>query len=164
MRLPWPAVTGGLLAVAVGAAGLIRAAVPEPASAPASPSGPGAVTVVNAYVRAPIPPHADVAAAYFTVYNTTGRVDRIVRVLAGAGAAATLHTDVGGHMQLVRHGVAVPAHGKLVLAPGGVHVMIEHLFGELPAGEQVNLEVDFARAGPLDVVAKVIPYGAKPPS
>ena len=164
MRLPWPAVTGGLLAVVVGVAGLVRAAMPEPVSAPASPSGPGAVTVVNGYVYAPIPPHTDVAAAYFTVYNTTDRPDRIVSVLSGAGATAMLHTDVGGHMQAMAHGAVVPAHGKLVLAPGGVHVMIEHLFGKLAVGQEVNLEVDFASAGAEDVAAKVIPYGAKPPS
>ena len=153
MRLPWPGVAGGVAAVALGAAGLIAAAVPQ--SSGVGAAAPGAVTVADAYVRAPIPPVRQ-AAAYFTVYNTTDRADRITGVQTGAGATAQLHSAA---MQPVSAAV-VPAHGKLVLHTGGMHVMIGGLFGRLMPGQDVNIEVDFARAGAIDVVAKVIPYGA----
>lgn len=156
MRLPWPGVAGGAVAVALGAAGLIAAAVPQSSGAP--PSSPGAVTVADAYVRAPVPP-AKEAAAYFTVYNTTDRPDRITGVQTGAGATATLHSAAMKEMP----GAVVPAHGRLVLHTGGMHVMIGQLFGRLAPGQFVNIEVDMAHAGAIDVVAKVIPYGATPP-
>lgn len=162
MRLPWPAVVGGTAAIVLGAAGLIRAAVPQSSAVPVA-SGPGQVTVADAYVRAPLPP-GKVAAAYFTVYNTTSRPDRVVGVLTGAGEAAVLHDEVNGRMVALANGAAVPAHGKLVLRAGGKHVMIEHLFDKLVAGQTVNIEVDFAHAASVDVVAPVIPYGAAPPT
>jgi copper(I)-binding protein len=156
MRLPWPGVAGGAVAVALGAAGLIAAAVPS--SSGAAAASQGAVTVADAYVRAPVPPATE-AAAYFTVYNTTGAPDRITGVQSGAGATAALHN---ASMQELP-GAVVPAHGKLVLRTGGMHVMIGHLFGKLAPGQFVNIEVDMAHAGAIDVVAKVIRYGATPP-
>lgn len=157
MRLPWPGVAGGVVAVALGAAGLIAAAVPQSSGAVAS-SGPGAVTVADAYVRAPVPPVKE-AAAYFTVYNTTSRPDRVTGVQTGAGDTASLHN---ASMRPVAS-ATVPAHGKLVLRAGGLHVMIGHLFGRLQPGQFVNIEVDLQHAGAIDVVAKVIPYGATAP-
>jgi copper(I)-binding protein len=156
MRLPWPGVAGGVVAVALGAAGLIAAAVPQSSGAVAA--SPGAVTVANAFVRAPVPP-AKEAAAYFTVYNTTSAPDRITGVQTGAGATAALH---GASMKPLS-GAVVPAHGKLVLRTGGMHVMIGQLFGRLRPGQFVNIDVTFVHAGSIDVVAKVLPYGATPP-
>ena len=159
MRLPWHAVGGGVVAVALGAAGLIAAAVPQSSgAAPTTSSGPGAVTIADAYVRVPVPPGKE-AAAYFTVYNTTGQPDRITSVQTGAGATAELHS---ASMQELS-GATVPAHGKLALRTGGMHVMIGQLFGKLVAGQFVNIDVNFVHAGAIDVVAKVIPYGATPP-
>jgi copper(I)-binding protein len=142
--------------VALGAAGLIAAAVPQ--SSGAAPESPGVVTMADAYVRAPVPP-AKEAAAYFTVYNTTNRPDRITGVQTGAGLTASLHS---ASMRPLRS-ATVPAHGKLELRAGGMHVMIGQLLGTLTPGQDVNIEVDFARAGAIDVVATVIAYGATPP-
>lgn len=162
MRLPWPALAAGSVAVAVGAAGLIYAAVPQSTAAPSS-SGPGAVTVADAYVRAPIPPNLNEASAYFTAYNTTSHPDRIIGVQTGAGAVSMLHTSAGGHMRMLMQGVTVPAHGKLVLQAGGKHVMIQGLIGRLEPGQHVDIEVIFAKAGPVDTRAPVIAYGAPVP-
>lgn len=153
--LAWSAV-----AIALGAAGLIAAAVPQSSasSGPSASPGAGEITVTNAYVRANVP-GTGTAAGYFTVYNTTSRADRIVSVETGAGESAELHS---GTMQPLRSAV-VPAHGTLALHPGGDHLMIEHLLGRLRPGQTVNVEVDFARTGPVDVVAKVIRYGAPVP-
>jgi copper(I)-binding protein len=164
MRLPWPAVLGGTLVVALGAAGLIRAAVPQSAAAsPDAPSAAGPIVVTGAYVRAPVPP-TQIAAAYFTVYNTTGTADRLESVETGAGATAELHTvQPDGSMDAAANGVVIPAHGTLVMTTGKAHVMIEQLFGKLTAGQSVNIELDFQRAGSINVVAPVIAVGAPAP-
>jgi copper(I)-binding protein len=157
VRLAWPQLAGAGVVVAVGAAGLVFAAVPD--SPAAAPRSTGQVTVSDAYMRTTLK-GATEGVAYFTVDNTTDRPDRIVGVDTGAGLQAMLH---GPNMQPLAHPPAVPAHGKLVLHTGGMHVMVEKLLGPLTAGQTVNIEVDFARAGAIDVVAKVIPYGAPAP-
>ena len=160
MRVPWPAVAAGAVAVSLGAAGLIRSAMPQSV---AGPSGAAPIVVTNAYVRAPVPP-TKVAAAYFTVYNTTDKDDRITGVQTGAGARAVLHAiGPDGSMSVDPDGVVVPAHGTLKLSTGKGHVMIEHLFGTLAPGDRVNIELDFRRAGPVEVVAPVIAVGAPAP-
>jgi hypothetical protein len=162
MRLPWPAIFGGSLVAVLGAAGLIRGAVPQSSAAPQAATDP--IVVTNAYVRAPVPPTTN-AAAYFTVYNTTGSPDRLTDVQSGAGATTVLHaTNANGSMSAAANGVVIPAHGSLVLSTGNGHVMIEHVFGTLAVGETVNLELDFANAGSIDVVAPVIAVGTPAPN
>jgi copper(I)-binding protein len=155
MRPTWPAWVAVAVAVA-GAAGLIRAAAPQ--SSGAAPSA-APIVITGAYVRPPVAP-TDAAAAYFTITNTTGRADRLVSVTSGAGAAAMLHTS---GMRMNMSGAVVPAHGRLVLSTGKGHVMVEHLFGTLRPGENVNFDLSFADAGTISVTAPVIALGAPAP-
>ncbi|MDQ2796049.1 MAG: DUF1775 domain-containing protein [Actinomycetota bacterium] len=46
---------------------------------------------------------------------------------------------------------------------GKGHVMIGSLYGTLISGDEVNVELQFRNAGLVDVVAKVIPFGAPAP-
>jgi copper(I)-binding protein len=165
MRMPWPAAVAGMAVAVLGAAGLIRAAVPLPVGG----GGGGAtssslpIVVSGAYVRQPASP-TDAAAAYFTVYNTAGRPDRLESVISGAGATAVLHSVENGRMTVNPAGVTIPAHGKLVLSTGSGHVMIEQLFGTLRPGQSVNLDLTFADAGVITVTAPVIALGAPAPT
>ncbi|HVU91031.1 MAG TPA: hypothetical protein VHC23_02285, partial [Jatrophihabitans sp.] len=84
MRLPWTAVAGGVAVAALGATGLIRGAMPQSAATSGNaPSAP--IVVTGAFVRPPVPPSTN-AAAYFTIYNTTGKADELLSVESGAGA------------------------------------------------------------------------------
>jgi len=147
-----------------GLAGLIRGAVPQSAAAPSpSSSSGGGIVVGGAYVRQPA--NGINAAAYFTVYNTSGQADQLQSVQAGAGAQTMLHQDEpNGTMKALPAGVTVPAHGKVVLTPGKLHVMIEQLYGPLKPGQSVNLELSFAHAGTVLVVAPVIAILAPAPT
>lgn len=164
MRLPWSAVGGGVLVAALGTAGLIRGAMPQSLASGSGTPPPEPIVVTGAYVRAPVPPTTS-AAAYFTVYNTTSRPDRLLDVTTGAGAVSVLHTiGPDGAMHATPNGDVIPAHGTLVLSTGKGHVMIEQLYGTLRAGQQVNMELDFADAGSIDVTAPVIAVGAPAPT
>ncbi|WP_375482412.1 copper chaperone PCu(A)C [uncultured Jatrophihabitans sp.] len=163
MKISALAVAGAVLVAGLGVAGFAVGQT-SPSRADTS-SGPGQVSVVGAYVRAPVPP-TKLAAGYFTVYNTTSAPDRLVSVQTGAGASAVLHVGtVGGGMAPVgANGVVVPAHGRLVLSTGNGHVMIGQLFGPVKAGQTVDMTLQFEKAGTVNVVAPVIAVGAPAPA
>jgi copper(I)-binding protein len=151
----------GVLAV-LGMAGLIRGAVPQVAGTGVGGAATDPIVVSGAYVREPASP--DVAAAYFTVYNTTGTDDILTGVASGAGADATVMSEDGGGMRVSAAGLRIPAHSSVTLSPGKGHVMIEHLFGTLRPGQYVNLQLTFANAGPVNVSAPVIAIRAPAPT
>ena len=159
MRLPLPALVAAAAVAALGAAGLIRGAVP--ASSPAPSVSP--ITVSGAFVRAPAPPTQE-AAAYFTVHNNTAAADRLLAVTTGAARESMLHQDVGGRMVPLPAGATVPAHGTLVLTAGQDHVMLEQLVGTMQAGQTVTLTLTFEKAGTIQVSAPVIAPGAAAPT
>lgn len=152
MKTPWQAVLGGCAVAALGAAGLVRGAVPQSLASGAPPAEP--IVITGAYVSPPLPP-SRTAAAYFTVTNTTGSPDKLLSVVTGAGASAVLHVTVNGAMKRATGGVVIPAHGKLVLSVGHGHVMIENVFGTLRPGDNVNMTLTFQQAGTIDVNAPV---------
>lgn len=75
-----------------------------------------------------------------------------------------LHVGTNGQMSAAPDSVVIPAHGRLTLSTGQGHVMIEHLIGVLKPGQDVDIELDFQTAGPIDVVAPVIAVGAPAPT
>jgi copper(I)-binding protein len=164
MRLPLTALGSGAIVAALGVAGLVRGAMPQSVAGGSSTPPPAPIVVTGAYVRPPVPPN-NTAAAYFTVYNTTGTADTLESVTSGAGAVSVLHTiGKDGQMHVTPNGLTIPAHGSVSLSTGTGHVMIEQLYGKLQTGQQVNLELDFANAGSLDVAAQVVPVGAPAPT
>ena len=160
MRLPWPGVVAGIAAVALGTTGLVRGAMPESSGTGSGTSSADPIVVSGAFVRPPLPPSKN-AAVYFTVYNTTGKPDRLQAVSAAIGTDAVLHT---AGMANDPNGVVIPAHGHLTLSVGNGHVMIEGVTTRLRAGQPVNIELDFQNAGPVDVTAPVVPLGRPTPS
>jgi copper(I)-binding protein len=145
---------GAALVTLAGVAALARGAMPQAAANGGATSNSPPIVISGAYVRQPASP--DVAAAYFTVYNTTAKADTLISVITGAGEEASLHSEVNGSMVLNANGVAIPPHGSVTFTPTTGHVMIEKLYGTLTAGQSVNLELDFANAGPVIVAAPVI--------
>ncbi|MGI8667733.1 MAG: copper chaperone PCu(A)C [Jatrophihabitans sp.] len=159
-----------LLAAAVvviaGFAGLVRGALPQsvPAAAgQASPAGQGTPIVVSgAYIREPA--NGINAAAYLVIYNTTGSADQLVSASSGAGALTTVHATSPGMAMMSMGSLSIPAHGSYDLSPTNGHLMIEKLYGPLKAGQSVNLELDFAKAGEVLVTAPVIGVTAPAPT
>jgi periplasmic copper chaperone A len=164
-RLPLTLIAAMLLTVA-GLAGLIRGAEPQAAASGAAadtgPQGPRPPIVVSgAYVREPA--NGLNAAAYFTIYNTTGTPDVLTGVESGAGAQTSLHVDSSAGMR-TSTGLTIPAHGSVTLSPGKGHIMIEKLYGPLKAGQSVNFQLTFAKSGELLLTAPVIAVAAPAPT
>jgi copper(I)-binding protein len=164
-RLPLTLIAAMLLTVA-GLAGLVRGSEPQ-AVASGSPAATGAprptgpIVVSGAYVREPA--NGVNAAAYFTIFNTTGTADVLTAVESGAGAQTSLHTESPAGMHSSA-GLAIPAHGSVALTPGKGHVMIERLYGPLKPGQSVNFQLTFAKAGELLLTAPVLAVTAPAPT
>ena len=57
--------------------------------------------------------------------------------------------------------IDVPAHGMVMMRPGGLHVMLTGLKHPLVNGETLPLTVFFEQAGAVNVQVKIMSIGAK---
>jgi copper(I)-binding protein len=122
------------------------------------------VQVAQPWARATAPGQA-VGAAYATL--TSPAPDRLLGVDTPAAGRAEVHsTTMDGtvmRMRPVEGGVALPQGQPVVLAPGGLHIMLMGLKAPLRPGDHVSLTLRFEHAAPITVDAPVEPIGARGP-
>jgi copper(I)-binding protein len=116
----------------------------------------GKLTVTGAWVRVPATP--DQTAAYLTVTNGTSNEDALVGVSTTAATSASLHettTSSGMTGMQMTASVKIPAGQTVELKPGGYHIMLMGVIGDLKAGSTVELVLTFEHAGVVKVTAEV---------
>jgi periplasmic copper chaperone A len=122
-----------------------------------SATGGGLVTVSGAWVRAAAA--GSTSAAYMTITNGTLAEEALVGASTAAAANASIHqttTDSSGMTGMrMTDQVTIPAGKTVMLEPGGYHIMLENLTGDLAAGSTIQLTLTFEHAGPLNVRAEV---------
>jgi copper(I)-binding protein len=116
------------------------------------------ITITDARVRMS-PVEGGGGAAYVTVRNSGDVPDRLTSIYTSSAEMSMLHEMVEDHgiARMVGHpdGFVIPAHGELVLKPGGKHAM---LMGTAPAAthaRSITLELRFEQAGTRTVEAPV---------
>ncbi len=117
------------------------------------------VSAHDAYARA-TPPGARTGAVYLTLRGGAGE-DRLIGVESPRAERAELHatlTTPEGVMRMERlaEGLALPAGGTAILAPGGAHVMLIGLTGPLEAGGEAPLTLIFESGARLEVEAPIL--------
>lgn len=122
-----------------------------------SPSAAPEITAHDGWARAT--GGSAMTAAYVTIENAGG-TDALVGVRSSAGQATLHQSTMEGNVVRMRpvdpgQGLEVPANGKLRLAPGGAHVMIDDLPGPLVAGDSLTLTLQFEQAAPKQVEVAV---------
>lgn len=151
-----------LLATALAAV-LSCTLVAAVAGEPASTAGP---LVRDAWARA-TPPGVAVAAVYLTIAGGA-KPDRLLGATTSAAAMTQVHavTEVQGVSRMREtDGVPVPAGGKVVFMPHGLHLMLMNLARPLVAGDTFEVTLQFAESGPRVVrVAVVAADGSPPPA
>jgi copper(I)-binding protein len=115
----------------------------------------GSITISHAVVSAPAGPME--APAFLLLGNRGPAADTLVAVNCPDADSVSLHTVTAGRMLPVS-GIAVPAGGRVRLAPGEYHLMLEGLRRPLAVGDTVTLELHFAVSGPMLVRAPVLRY------
>lgn len=100
-------------------------------------------------------PVSKTGAGYMTISNSSRQPDRLISVTTSAATRSDLHGSFaqGNVMQMrsAAGGVPIPAGGRVVFAPGGLHVMFIGLKSPLPAGTRIKAQLTFARAGRVDI-------------
>ena len=115
------------------------------------------VTVENAWLRMP-PPAADSAGAYLVLINDGDRDVKITSVetdIAGKAEFYSIFFLEGTVLKQKMGAVIVPAHGKLMLSPGGNHLILKDLHKTLNAGDHVVLKLNTSDGQSIEVHAKV---------
>lgn len=119
----------------------------------AAPLLSAAPVVRDAWLRA-APPVAGMSAGYFTLDNAGGPADAIVAVEVEGVRTVELHemahADGVMTMRQVTE-IAVPADGRVTLAPGGLHLMLFGLQRPLVAGEKRRMLLRLREQGELVV-------------
>ena len=104
---------------------------------------------------------------FFTVTNSGGETDRLVRASTPAAAMVEIHRSlmVDGVMRMepVAGGVEIPAGATVEFAPGGLHLMLMHPKEPFALGSTVPMTLEFEQAGSVDVLLTVEAAGASMP-
>jgi copper(I)-binding protein len=104
---------------------------------------------------------AESTAAYLTIQNAGG-ADTLIGVRSNVGVAMLHESSVDGGVMRMRpidpkEGLVVPSNGKLLLGPGGTHVMLTGLARPLRTGDHFALTLLFRKAKPAHVSVTVKP-------
>lgn len=98
-------------------------------------------------------------AAYLTIINKSSKADKLVGAKSTAASRVMIHetVDEDGVLKM-RHAKSfdIPASGKLVLKPGGRHLMLMGLAPEVKPGTKITLELQFQNAEPVKVTVPVL--------
>ena len=120
------------------------------------PAWSGEISVKDPWVRQN-PPGTSVSAAYMVIENPASAGDELLEVGCSCSASASLHvTEMrDGSMAMKKvASIEIPAGASVALSPGGYHVMLEGLSGDMK--ESVILELKFRSGARISVTAPVL--------
>ena len=120
------------------------------------------VQVLAPYARQ-VPPGAVASAAFMTLKNQGVEDHALVQAASPAAEVVALHEHVhrNGMMEMRRvPRIGIPAGGVTRLQPGGYHVMLIRLRGDLVPGQEVPLTLTFEDGSRKRVTAQVRRIGA----
>jgi len=105
----------------------------------------GGIAVEHAWVRE-APPNTKVLAAYLEIQNHTAKKRSISAITSKQFDKIEIHlsTNIDGvaKMKAIKN-VDIPAEGKVVFSPGGLHIMLMGAKTPLHEGNIVNLNFHF---------------------
>lgn len=122
-----------------------------------SGAGNGELTVTDATIDVPANPSQ--AAVRMVIENGTDTDDELVSVTTSVADGSMLHEsamdDEGRATMEMLDGLPVPAGETVILEPGGLHVMLTGLTGDLAAGDTFDIDLTFVDSGTITVPVTV---------
>src|SRR5438874_234182 len=114
-------------------------------------AGPGPMSLSNLEIRS-APKGMPTTAAYLIIANTGKSADKLLSVDCACATAAMMHEsqNKGGVSSMAMlTSVDVPAGGKVVFKPTGLHIMLVGLKAPLKQGGVQVMTLTFQKAGPI---------------
>lgn len=128
------------------------------ASSSPEPEPPPAGLQVTSAWASPTPGGVSVSGGYFTIENHAAEADRLIAATSPRANRVEIHEmSMDGAVMRMRQldGIDIPPGATVVLAPGGLHLMLMDQPTPLATGEEIPLELTFEHAGALTVTAQV---------
>lgn len=125
----------------------------HPSRGGSASSGP--MSVSHAVV--PASPSPTDASAFMLIDNRGSSPDSLTGVSSPDAEMVMLHQTTEQGMDMV-DGVAIPAGGRVLLAPGGYHLMLQGLTHRAAVGDTITVRLQFAQAEDVVVRAPVLRY------
>ncbi|GAB2179381.1 copper chaperone PCu(A)C [Dongia sp. agr-C8] len=123
----------------------------------------GDITVAAPWSRA-TPNGAEVAAGFMQINNAGAAPDRLVAAASDIAGVTQIHEmamkDGVMAMRELAGGLEIPAGGSVKLQPKSFHIMFMQLKHPLKAGDLVEVELSFEKAGKLKIEMPVGAMGA----
>ena len=110
-----------------------------------SPALASDVSVIDPYVRA-VPPGQTVSAAFLQFENSSDKPRSLINATSDVSRVVELHSHVheNGMMKMRQvESIEIPANGKTVLQPGGLHIMLIGLHDALKIDQKVAITLEF---------------------
>jgi periplasmic copper chaperone A len=125
----------------------------------------GALVIHHPWSKEP-PPAAPVAGGYMTIINTGTEPDRLIGIAATFAETAEIHEmKMDGEVMTMAElpaGLEIAPGAKVMLAPGGYHLMFFGLKQPPKLGDKIKATLSFEKAGKIEVEFKVEPRNFKP--
>jgi copper(I)-binding protein len=115
------------------------------------------VTIIDPYVRA-VPPGQTVSAAFLQLENKSAETRYVVNATSPVSNVVELHSHVheNGMMKMRQiDSIEIPANGKAVLEPGGLHIMLIGLHDALKIDQKVSITLEFKNGTSQTIEAPV---------
>jgi copper(I)-binding protein len=115
------------------------------------------IEVHHPYARA-MPPGSPTSAVFVTLKNKGDEQRAIVSAATPAAGKVELHTHIkDGDVMRMRQvpEIVIPAKGKTVLKPGGLHIMLFELQQTFKEGEKIDVTVNFKNGESQTFNAKI---------
>ena len=115
------------------------------------------IQVHKAWARA-TPPSTKNAAIYMVLKNNNSANDLLLGVQTPVAKVVELHTvtEEKGMMSMYPvKNISIPAHGTVVLKPGGYHMRLVNLKRQLKVGNHIALTLQFKHAGEIKLKVPV---------
>lgn len=115
------------------------------------------ISIIDPYVRA-VPPGQTVSAAFLQIENNSDKPRFLVNAASPVSRVVELHSHVheDGMMKMRRvDAIEIPANGKTVLEPGGLHIMLIDLHDTLKLDQKVAITLEFKDGSSQTIEAPV---------
>jgi len=115
------------------------------------------VLIIDPYVRS-VPPGQTVSAAFLQLENKSAETRSVINASSPVSKVVELHSHVheNGMMKMRRvDSIEIPAHGKTVLKPGGLHIMLIGLHKPLKLDQKVSITLEFKNGSRQTIEAPV---------